>query len=223
MLKAALEARARRPIGRARALADVAWLVAVLAAVAIALSGCSRGPRLDKLERDAVVLAFGDSLTFGTGADPRESYPAVLERAIGRKVVNAGVPGEVSAEGLARLSETLDEVRPRLLILCHGGNDFLRRLDEARAAENLRAMIRLARSRGIAVVLLATPKPGLPPSVPRFYGEIATEFAIPFEDEVIRSVLLDNALKSDMVHPNARGYAAMAAALQKLLLKRGAI
>src|SRR5258706_627300 len=201
----------------------VAGLLTVLAAAAVALSGCSRGPRLDKLERDAVVLAFGDSLTFGTGADPRESYPAVLERAIGRRVVNAGVPGEVSAEGLARLPETLDEVQPRLLILCHGGNDFLRRLDEARAAENLRAMIRLARSRGIAVVLLATPKPGLPPSVPRFYGEIASEFALPFEDEVIRSVLFDNALKSDMVHPNARGYAAIAAALQKLLRKGGAI
>jgi lysophospholipase L1-like esterase len=75
----------------------------------------------------------------------------------------------------------------------------------------------------VAVVLLATPKPGLPPSVPRFYAEIATEFAIPLEDEVIRSVLLDNALKSDMIHPNARGYAAIAAALQKILLKSGAI
>ena len=209
--------------GRARALVAVAWLLAALAAVAISFSGCSRGPRLDKLERDAVVLAFGDSLTFGTGADPRESYPAALERAIGRKVVNAGVPGEVSAEGLARLPETLDEVRPRLLILCHGGNDFLRRLDEARAAENLRAIIRLARDRDIGVVLLATPKPGLPPSVPRFYAEIAAQFAVPFEDEVIRSVLLDNALKSDMIHPNARGYAAIAAALQKVLLKSGAI
>jgi lysophospholipase L1-like esterase len=204
----------------ARALAAFACL---LAAVAIALSGCSRGPRLARLESDAVVLAFGDSLTFGTGADPRESYPAALERAIGRKVVNAGVPGETSAEGLARLPEALDEARPRLMILCHGGNDFLRRLDEARAAENVRAMIRLARDRGVAVVLLATPKPGLPPSVPRFYGEIAAEFAIPFEDAVVRSVLLDNALKSDMVHPNARGYSAMAAALQRVLAKSGAI
>jgi len=211
------------PVNSAFAGVAFARIAVVVAAFAIALCGCSRGPRIDKLERDAAVLAFGDSLTFGTGAGPEESYPAVLERAIGRKVVNAGVPGEVSAEGLARLPEALDEVRPRLLILCHGGNDFLRRLDEARAAENLRAMIRLARGRGIAVVLMATPKPGLPPSVPRFYGEIAAEFAIPFEDEVIRSVLLDNALKSDMVHPNARGYAAMAAALQRVLLKSGAI
>src|SRR5260221_3007013 len=90
----------------------VAWLLTVLAA-AEAFSGCTRGPRLDKLDRAAVVLAFGDSLTFGTGADPRESYPAVLHRALRRRVVNAGHPGQGRAEGLARLPEPLAETQPR--------------------------------------------------------------------------------------------------------------
>ncbi len=169
------------------------------------------------------MLAFGDSLTFGTGASPTESYPAVLERGIGRKVVNAGVPGETSAQGLERLPEVLDEVKPRLLILCHGGNDFLQRLDEAAAAANVRAMIRMARAKGIGVVLLATPKPGLPPSIPAFYGEIAAAEGIPFEEAAVRSVLFDNRLKSDLVHPNGQGYAEIAAAVQKLLKKSGAI
>lgn len=169
------------------------------------------------------MLAFGDSLTFGTGANPSDAYPAVLERSIGRKVVNAGVPGETSAQGLARLPGVLDEVQPKLLILCHGGNDFLRRLDEGRAKENIRAMIELARSKGIAVVLLATPKPSVPPSVPPLYQEIAADTRIPFEDGVIRTVLVDNRLKSDLVHPNAQGYAQIAQALEKLLRKAGAI
>ena len=169
------------------------------------------------------VLAFGDSLTYGTGASPTESYPAALERAIRRKVVNAGVPGETSAQGLERLPAMLDEVKPRLLILCHGGNDFLRRLDDAAAAANVRAMIRLAREKGVDVVLLATPKPGLPPSIPVFYGEIASELKIPFEEAAVRSVLFDNRLKSDMVHPNAQGYAEIAAAVEKVLKKSGAI
>lgn len=197
------------------------WLAAILAA--LVLAGCGPSHKLDRLDASAVVLAFGDSLTFGTGADRAESYPAVLERAIGRKVVNAGVPGETSAQGLERLPGVLEEVKPRLLILCHGGNDFLRRLDESAAAANVRAMIRLARDRGVDVVLLATPKPGLPPSIPTFYGEIAAEQKVPFEEGVIRAVLFDNRLKSDMVHPNGQGYARIAAAVEKVLRKSGAL
>ena len=179
--------------------------------------------KLGKLDSGAVVLAFGDSLTFGTGASPDDSYPAVLGRSIGRKVVNAGVPGETSAQGRERLPGVLEEHKPRLLILCHGGNDFLRKLDDAAAAENVRAMIRLAREKGIDVVLIATPKPGLPPSVPAFYGEIATEQGVPFEEGAIRTVLFDNRLKSDLVHPNGEGYARIAAAVEKVLKKSGAI
>jgi len=189
-----------------------------------ALAGCGGGgPKLEKLEPNAVVLAFGDSLTFGTGAKPSEAYPAALERAIGRKVVNAGVPGEISEAGLQRLPEVLEEVKPKLLILCHGGNDFLQKLEDAKAVANIRSMIQLAKSQNIQVVLMATPKPGLPPSVPVFYEEIAKEFGIPFEDGVIKSVLFDSSLKSDLVHPNAKGYEQMAEAIAKKLKKAGAI
>ena len=188
------------------------------------LAGCGGAKtKLEKLYSGAVILAFGDSLTFGTGASRSESYPAVLERNIGRKVVNAGVPGETSGQGLDRLPGVLDEVKPKLLILCHGGNDFLRRLGDAQAASNVREMIRLARGKDIPVLLLATPKPGLPPSIPTFYGEIATELAVPFEEGVIRTVLFDNRLKSDMVHPNGAGYARIADAVEKVLKKSGAI
>jgi lysophospholipase L1-like esterase len=196
--------------------------LSVLAITLLVACGGST-PELEKLGANDVVLAFGDSLTFGTGAASEESYPADLERAIGRKVANAGVPGETSEEGLERLPLVLDAVKPKLLILCHGGNDFLRRLDERRAAENVRAMIVLARDRGIPVVLLATPKPGLPPSTPLFYGEISKELNLPFDDAVIKSVLLDASLRSDPVHPNAKGYARMAAAVEKVLRKSGAI
>jgi lysophospholipase L1-like esterase len=196
---------------------------ALLAAFMLLASGCGQKLKLPPLAPDAVLLAFGDSLTYGTGANEEESYPVQLARLTGRRVVREGVPGEVSAAGLARLPAALDEHRPRLLLLCHGGNDFLRRLDESKAAENVRAMVRLARGQGIAVVLLATPKPGLPPHVPKFYGEIAAGERIPFEEGVIKAVLTDNSLKSDMVHPNATGYAQIAAALQKMLKKAGAI
>ncbi len=192
--------------------------------LAVALAGCGGGaPRLSKLPADAVVLAFGDSLTFGTGAQPETSYPAVLEQLIGRKVWSAGVPGEVSAAGLARLPSALDYYQPGLLILCHGGNDFLRKLGDAQAAENLRAMIRLARQRGIDVVLIAVPKPGLFPAPPDFYAGIAKEFSLHYEDAALTAILRDNELKSDLAHPNARGYAKLAEAIATLLKKNGAL
>lgn len=191
--------------------------------LAVLLAGCGKGPQVPALGNNDVVLAFGDSLTFGTGAPPAESYPAQLQSLIGRKVVNAGVPGEISADGLSRLPEVLEEVQPRLLLLCHGGNDFLRKQSETAAAANVRAMIRLARDKGIGVVLIATPKPGLTISSPDFYADIAKEFAIPFNDDALKSILRDNALKSDLVHPNAKGYAQIAQVLDKLLRKAGAI
>ena len=197
---------------------------AILLLLAFALAGCGGStPKLSKLSADAVVLAFGDSLTFGTGAQPEASYPAVLEQLIGRKVWSAGVPGEVSADGLARLPTALDDYQPRLLILCHGGNDFLRKLGDAQAAENLRAMIRLARERGIDVMLVAVPKPGLFPSPPDFYAEIAKEFRLPYEDAALKAILRDNELKSDIAHPNAKGYAKLAEAVAAALKKSGAL
>lgn len=204
--------------------ASIVLRIAALSCVALALAACGgSAPKLAKLPADAVVLAFGDSLTFGTGAQPEASYPAVLEKLIERKVWSAGVPGETSAAGLARLPSALDYYQPRLLILCHGGNDFLRKLGDAHAAENLRAMIRLARQRGIDVALIGVPKPGLLPSPPDFYAAIAKEFGLPYEEAALKTIMRDNELKSDLAHPNARGYAKLAEAVAALLKKSGAL
>lgn len=181
--------------------------------------GCDRTPPLPKLSSDAVVLAFGDSLTFGTGANPAESYPEVLQSLLGRRIINAGVPGEVSAEGLQRLPQLLEANAPELVILCHGGNDFLRRQPVGEVAANLRAMIELIHARGAAVVLVGVPQPGLTVQPPDFYPELAKEFALPYEGEILHQLLTDRELKSDTVHPNAAGYRRLAEALHQLIAR----
>ena len=197
--------------------------MALLAAL-ILLAACgAKTPALPRLVPDAVVLAFGDSLTFGTGASEGQSYPAVLEGLIGRKVHGAGVPGEVSAAGLARLPSALDYYQPQLLILCSGGNDFLRKLGKQQAAANIRAMVRVARDRGVAVMLIAVPEPGLFASPPDFYQDIAKELGIPYEGDALAKILRDNELKSDLIHPNAKGYALLAQAVAGVLKQSGAI
>ena len=210
-----ITAAARMRLGHART-------ALLLAAVVLAACG-AKAPTLPKLGADAVVLAFGDSITFGTGAGENQSYPAVLESLIGRKVYGAGVPGEVSAAGLARLPSAIDYYKPQLLILCSGGNDFLRKLSKAQAAENIRAMVRAARDKGVAVMLIAVPEPGLMPSPPDFYQDIAKEFGIPYEDGALAKILRDNELKSDLIHPNAKGYVRLAEAVAGVLKKSGAL
>lgn len=191
--------------------------------MALAAAGCGERARLAPLPANAVVLAFGDSLTHGTGAAEAESYPAQLEQLIGRRVVRAGVPGEVTAQALARLPGALDEHAPQLLLLCVGGNDFLRRLGNAQAAANLRAMVELARSRGVDVLLIGTPEPGLAVTPPSFYGEIAADLRVPYEGAAIGEVLRSAALKSDPIHPNAQGYRLIAERVAAALKAGGAL
>jgi len=178
---------------------------------------------LAPLPSDAVVLAFGDSITFGTGAAPAESYPRVLEGLIGRHVVNAGVPGEVTAEGRERLGAVLEEQRPALVLLCLGGNDFLRHQDEAQTAGNLRAMISIARQRGVAVLLIAVPRFGYGLEVPELYRKLAGELAIPFEGKALQKIMSTRSLKSDPIHPNAAGYRELAEAVAQTLGAAGAL
>ena len=189
-----------------------------------ALASCGESvPRVAPVGPSEVIVAFGDSLTYGTGATETESYPVVLGQLIGRKVVRAGVPGEVTAQGLVRLEQVIEAHRPALMIVCLGGNDMLRRMDEAQVRSNLREIIRAIKRRGIAVVLVGVPKPALITSAPAFYGELAKEFDIPYEGKVVTDVMYQLELKADPIHPNAKGYRRMAEAIAELLKKAGAI
>lgn len=202
---------------------DSFCLLVRIAVLLLLLAACSRIPQLSPLAADATILAFGDSLTAGSGATESESYPAVLARLTGRKVVNAGLSGELSASGSQRLPELLRGERPALLILCHGGNDLLGHLDQRQLAENLRLMLRSARDMGIPVLLIAVPSPDLTLKPPALYEELAKEFAVPLERKVLPHILGKRSLKSDHIHPNAAGYRLMAEALLQLLKKSGAL
>lgn len=196
-----------------------------LLAISLLLSACTEGTsRLPLLDSNSTILAFGDSLTRGIGAAEEQSYPAVLSRLSGRTVVNAGISGEVSAQGLQRLPALLDRLRPDLLLLCHGGNDMLRRFSTDITRNNIEAMISLAAERGIPVLLIGVPKPGLMFLRPAtFYAEIAEHYDLVYEGDIIAEVESDNSLKSDQIHPNADGYGQIAVALHRLLQESGAL
>ena len=197
-----------------------------LLALLVLLGACNSKPavQLPPLPRDAVILAFGDSLTYGSGAKREEAYPARLSTLIDRKVVNAGVPGEVTAEGLQRLPETLDAVQPQLVILCLGGNDMLRKRSRQRMYQNLEQMVAEIRGRGIAVLLLAVPEPTLiglddEPG----YAKLAQRLGVALLEDAFSDVLSSSSLKADQIHPNARGYQRVAETIAERLVELGAV
>lgn len=189
----------------------------------LSLAGCNQSARMQPLAKDAVILAFGDSLTFGTGAKNEQAYPAQLQALISRRVINAGIPGEVSTTGLRRLPALLTQHQPDLIIICHGANDILRKLDLQQTRNNIQRMIDMSQSHGTQVVLIGVPRFGLFLTSAAFYTELAEHNQLPIENTVLGDVLKQAAYKSDQIHPNAEGYGVIAQRLAALLNTTGAL
>ena len=198
-------------------IVSLAFLTCLLA------SGCDNPPKIKPLDADAVILAFGDSLTYGTGAGNGQSYPSRLQSLISRTVINAGIPGEVSRTGLRRLPALLETHRPDLIIICHGGNDILRRQDLQLTRQNIQHMIDMSQAHGSQVILVGVPEFGIFLTSAEFYTELAEENHLPLENDVLGDVLKIAAYKSDQIHPNADGYAIIATRLAELLRNSDAI
>src|SRR5512139_2185404 len=195
----------------------------IVALLVLLLAACERTPTLPKLHSHDVIVAFGDSLTHGTGAPPDSAYPAVLASLTGRTVINAGVPGDTTASALQRLPEVLDTYKPRLVLLCLGGNDMLRQQPAAATENNLRLLVKTIRASGAEVMLIAVPEPGLFGGAPDFYSRVARDMRLPLEDDVFNDVLKDSRLKSDPIHANAAGYRVVAERLAEFLRDSGAL
>ncbi|WP_018506821.1 arylesterase [Thiobacillus thioparus] len=196
----------------------------VLALFAVLLlASCGRAPTLPRLSPHDVILAFGDSLTHGTGASEETAYPAVLASLTGHTVINAGVPGDTTATGLQRLPAVLAEHKPRLVLLCLGGNDMLHQQPAATTENNLRLLVQTIRASGAEVVLIGVPEPRLFGGAPHFYARVAKDMKLPLEQDAFNEVLKDARLKSDPIHANAAGYRVVAQRLDEFLKEAGAL
>jgi acyl-CoA thioesterase-1 len=175
------------------------------------------------------IVVLGDSLTDGLGLDRTEAYPALLERRVKEKgypfeVVNAGVSGDTSADGLRRLDLAL-EGDVQILIVALGANDGLRGLPAAQMKDNLRRIIIHVRQRGIAALLVGMEAP------PNFGDQYTKEFRAVFRDLAAEShvafvpFLLEGVAgvpalnQDDRLHPTAAGAARIADTLWPALEK----
>lgn len=189
----------------------------------ILLLNCSSDSKLQPLADDTVILAFGDSLTFGVGSKPEFSYPSQLAQLTGLQVINAGVSGEVTDDGLIRLKEKLETMQPDLIILLEGGNDILRNKSFNSIKSNLSKMILLAKKDNIPVILIGVPKKSLFSDTASFYSELAEHHQLVFEGEIISDLIRSPSMKSDSVHFNQQGYRKLAENIYQLLVDNGAL
>lgn len=163
------------------------------------------------------ILVLGDSLSAGYGLSTAEAFPAQLERALraaGESVTvsNAGVSGDTTAGGLARLDWALAE-RPQLVIVQLGANDALRGLDPAAAKANLDAILTRLRAEGIQVLLagMRAPRnlgPGYYNKFDPIYSELAKKHQVALDPFFLEGVALRPELnQADGLHPTAAGVA----------------
>lgn len=195
------------------------WLTLLLV---LALVGCGK-PELRALHSGSTVLAFGDSLTAGNGVKIDEAYPAELTQMLGITVINAGVSGETTEEGLNRLPTELERHSPDLVILFEGGNDILRNHDLSKTKQNLSTMISMIKRSGADVVLVAVPRKVLFSGAAKFYLELAEEHDVALQKGIVSSLLKKADMKSDSIHFNRAGYRAVAASIRDLLEAHGAV
>ena len=189
----------------------------IAAALLLSLS-CSRYDDVRNIASGGTsVIAFGDSLTAGYGAGEGEDWPSRLSAATGVEIVNAGVSGDTTDGALARIDSDVLAEDPRIVIVGLGGNDYLRGVPIDQTEANLRSIVGRIHDRGAMVVVLGFRFPSLNANYEAMYERVAEDSGALLVEGVLKGILNEPSLKSDAIHPNARGYALMAERLEKPL------
>ena len=197
----------------------------ISALLAAALTACSKTAPHAALPAGSTILALGDSLTAGYGADAEAAYPAVLASLTGWQIINGGVSGNTSAQALARLPALMRR-QPQLVLVSIGGNDFLRKVPEADTRSNIRQIVQQIKAAGMPAVLVAVPYFTTGALFGRLsehpmYEELAAELNVPLLKGAWAEVLGDKKLKSDQIHANAQGYRVFAEKMWAFLKQQG--
>jgi len=161
-------------------------------------------------------VAFGDSLTAGTGAAPENDYPTLLGKNIGRPILNKGVPGETTERALGRVEEII-QLQPRVVLLCLGGNDGLQQLPLQTTFGNLAAIIDRLQESGSFVVLIGVRGASISDPYAKPFKKLAAEKHVLHVPNILSGILGSPSLMSDYIHPNEEGYKAIAERLEKIL------
>jgi acyl-CoA thioesterase-1 len=188
-------------------------LAATLALSGAAATGCSKSPAAPT---EQTVVAFGDSLTFGTGTTNGNDYVSLLSERTGVRIINAGRPGDTTGSALARLDGSVLSRDPDVVTVLLGGNDLLQGVPVQQRISNITTIVQRIRAEGAAVVLVGLGNGPLDP----FDGTLpalASQTSSSYVPAVLEGILGVPSLMSDLVHPNNAGHAIMADRIEPAL------
>jgi acyl-CoA thioesterase I len=150
------------------------------------------------------IIAFGDSLVAGSGATSGNDFVSLLSKQIGQEIFNLGVPGNTTADGLARISE-LDQYRPKVVLLLLGGNDHLRKVPIETTFENLGKIIEGIQSRGAVVLLLGVKGNLFGDKFEPKFEKLREKYGTAYVSNVLEGLFGDAKFMEDTIHPNDAG------------------
>ncbi|MDY6855942.1 MAG: GDSL-type esterase/lipase family protein [Thermodesulfobacteriota bacterium] len=156
------------------------------------------------------IICFGNSLTYGTGANTGMDYPSQLSRMISRPVFNLGVPGDTTTAALERLEEDIMSRFPRIVLITLGGNDLKNGIQKEEVFNNLRVIITSIQDRGALVIVGGIDVPFLGNGFGKAYKEICNELGAVLIPNIFEGIIGNSKLMSDRIHPNDAGYAIIA-------------
>ena len=161
-------------------------------------------------------VAFGDSLTEGYGASAGNDYPTLLGRKLGISIQNFGKSGDSSGGALQRV-DAVAELKPRVVLLCFGGNDSLQGEPAGRTFANLAQLIDRFHSEGSFVVLIGIRSASLRDRNSAHFRKLAKAKRVLYVPDMLKGLAFKPVYMSDAIHPNDAGYARIADRLEKAL------
>ncbi|VBB41398.1 Lipolytic enzyme, G-D-S-L family [uncultured Desulfatiglans sp.] len=156
------------------------------------------------------IVCFGDSLTYGTGAGEGMDYPSQLAALLGMPVINKGIPGDTTSRALARLDRDVLALSPRIVFLTLGGNDLKNGVSKATAFRNLEEIVTRIQENGALVVIGAIDLPLFGRGFGDAYRALCEETGAILVPDIYAGIMGNPGMMSDQIHPNDKGYAAMA-------------
>lgn len=164
------------------------------------------------------IIAFGDSLVQGIGATAGNDFPSVLSKLIGESIINMGVSGNTSADGLARIEEVKAQ-DPKVVLVLFGGNDFLRKVPLKETFQNIDDIVAKLQDSGAVVVLLGVRGGILSDQYDTYFEDIAEKRGALYVPNVLSGLITHNEFMSDGIHPNDKGYRKIAEKIYPVLKK----